>query len=64
MSGTIKFLDKLKVSKGEYVMVKVSTMHDIGTGILISEIYRKSGNKRELHVDKVLGVVNTKKASS
>ena len=57
-------------------MVKAGTIHAIGAGILICEIQQNSnctyrmydydrrdkfGNKRELHVDKALDVVDTKK---
>ena len=52
-------------------MVKAGTIHAIGVGILICEIQQNSnctydrrdkfGNKRELHVDKALDVVDTKR---
>ena len=57
-------------------MVKAGTIHAIGAGILICEIQQNSnctyrmydydrrnkfGNKRELHVDKALDVVDTKR---
>ncbi|MFQ7394609.1 MAG: hypothetical protein ACLRMX_05390 [Lachnospira eligens] len=57
-------------------MVKAGTIHAIGAGILICEIQQNSnctyrmydydrrnkfGNKRELHVDKALDVVYTKR---
>ena len=69
-------LNKVEVSKGDCVMVKAGTIHAIGAGILICEIQQNSnctyrmydydrrdkfGNKRELHVDKALDVVDTKK---
>ena len=44
-------------------MVKDGTIHAIGAGILICDYDRrdKFGNKRELHVDKALDVVDTKR---
>ncbi len=71
-----EILNKIEVNKGDCVMVKAGTIHAIGAGILICEIQQNSnctyrmydydrrdkfGNKRELHVDKALDVVDTKK---
>lgn len=71
-----EILNKIEVSKGDCVMVKAGTIHAIGAGILICEIQQNSnctyrmydydrrdkfGNKRELHVDKALDVVDTKR---
>ena len=69
-------LNKVEVKKGDCVFVKAGTIHAIGAGILICEIQQNSnctyrmydydrkdkfGNKRELHVDKALDVVDTRK---
>lgn len=69
-------LNKIEVHKGDCVMVKAGTIHAIGAGILICEIQQNSnctyrmydydrkdkfGNKRELHVDKAIDVVDVKK---
>ena len=71
-----EILNKVEVKKGDCVFVKAGTIHAIGSGILICEIQQNSnctyrmydydrkdkfGNKRELHVDKALDVVDTKK---
>lgn len=71
-----EILNKIEVSKGDCVMVKAGTINAIGAGILICEIQQNSnctyrmydydrsdkfGNKRELHVDKALDVVDTKR---
>lgn len=71
-----EIFNKIEVSKGDCVMVKAGTIHAIGAGILICEIQQNSnctyrmydydrrdkfGNKRELHVDKALDVVDTKR---
>lgn len=62
--------------KCDCVMVKAGTIHAIGAGILICEIQQNSnctyrmydydrrdkfGNRRELHIDKAIDVVNVKK---
>lgn len=68
--GTVeKFLQKVPVQKDDIFYVKAGTIHAIGAGILAAEIqqssnltYRlydydrvdKTGNKRELHVEKAL----------
>ena len=69
-------LNKIEVHKGDCVMVKAGTIHAIGAGILICEIQQNSnctyrmydydrkdkfGNKRELHIDKAIDVVDEKK---
>ncbi len=66
-------LNKIEVKQGDCVFVKAGTIHAIGEGILICEIQQNSnstyrmydydrkdrfGNKRELHVDKALDVVD------
>lgn len=69
-------LNKIEVHKGDCVIVKAGTIHAIGAGILICEIQQNSnctyrmydydrkdkfGNKRELHIDKAIDVVDVKK---
>lgn len=77
-NGTLmNYLHKEKVQKGDTVFIPAGTVHAIGKGLLIAEIqensnvtYRiydydridKNGNKRELHIDKALEVMNTNKA--
>ena len=71
-----KYLNKIKVKKGDTFLINAGTIHAIGEGILIAEIqensnltYRvydynrtdKKGNKRELHIDKALEIMNYKK---
>lgn len=66
-------LNYRKVSPGDFIYIPAGTIHAIGEGIVIAEIqqssnltYRvydydrvdKSGNKRELHVDKAMEVIN------
>lgn len=73
-TGTLdKHLQKVPVHKGDVFYVPAGTVHGIGAGILIAEIqessnvtYRvydydrvdKNGNKRELHFDKAVQVMN------
>ncbi len=73
-SGTLdKHLQKVRVHKGEVYYVPAGTVHGIGAGTLIAEIqessnvtYRvydyeridKNGNKRELHFDKAIEVMD------
>ena len=73
-TGTLeKYLQKVKVHKGDVYYVPAGTVHGIGAGILIAEIqessnitYRvydyervdKNGRKRELHFDKAVQVMN------
>ena len=71
-----EILNKIEVHKGDCVMVKDGTIHAIGAGILICEIQQNSnctyrmydydrrdkfGNRRELHIDKAIDVVDVKK---
>lgn len=71
----LEVLNKVYVKKGDTFFVKAGTIHAICGGILICEIqqnsnctYRmydygrrdKSGNLRELHIDKAVDVVKTK----
>lgn len=70
------YLNKVPVKKGDCYFVESGTIHAIGKGITLIEIqqnstltYRlydfdridKNGNKRELHVDKALKVINFNK---
>lgn len=73
-SGTLdKHLQKVEVHKGDTYYVRAGTVHGIGKGILIAEIqessnvtYRvydydrvdKNGQKRELHFDKAVQVMD------
>jgi mannose-6-phosphate isomerase len=75
-TGTLsKHLQKVKVNKGDLFYIPAGTVHAIGAGILIAEIqensnvtYRvydydrvdKDGNKRELHIDKAVSVMDMK----
>lgn len=77
--GTIlKYLNHVKANKGDLFFIKPGTVHAIGAGCLVAEIqessnitYRlydyertdKQGNKRELHLNKALDVVNLKSSS-
>lgn len=71
-----EILNKIEVNKGDCVMVKAGTIHAIGAGVLICEIQQNSnctyrmydydrkdkfGNRRELHIDKAIDVVDIKK---
>lgn len=73
-----KYLQSVKVHKGDTYFVPAGTVHGIGKGILIAEIqessnvtYRvydynridKNGKKRALHFDKAVNVMNMKVAS-
>lgn len=75
----LKYLNHVKVNKGDLFFIDPGTVHAIGAGCLIAEIqessnitYRlydydrvdKNGNKRELHLDKALDVVNLKSSAS
>jgi mannose-6-phosphate isomerase len=72
-----KHLNKVKVHKGDVFFTPAGTIHGIGAGCLIAEIqessnvtYRvydynrtdKNGQKRELHFDKAVQIVNMKAA--
>lgn len=75
-TGTLdKHLQKVEVHKGDTYFVPAGTVHGIGAGILLAEIqessnvtYRvydydrvdKNGQKRELHFDKAVLVMNMK----
>lgn len=77
--GTLmKHLQQVPVRKDDLFFIEAGTVHAIGAGALIAEIqensnltYRlydydrvdKSGNKRELHIDKALRVANLKSSS-
>ena len=69
----LKCLNKIYVKPGDVYLIKPGTIHAIGKGITLLEIqesskltYRvydfnrvdNSGNKRELHVDKAMDVLN------
>ena len=78
-NGTIEnYLNHVPVHKNDLFYVEAGTVHAIGAGCLIVEIqqnsnltYRlydydrtdKSGNKRLLHIDKALDVVNLKSSA-
>lgn len=66
-----KYLNRVKVKKGDIFFIEPGTIHAIGAGILLAEVqensnltYRlydydridKNGNKRPLHIDKALDV--------
>lgn len=72
----IDLLNCIKVKKGDSIYIPSGTVHAICGGLLICEIqqnssltYRlydydrvdKNGNKRQLHIDKALNVIDTKK---
>lgn len=77
--GTIeKYLQKVPIKKDDVFFIEAGTVHAIGAGALIAEIqensnitYRlydydrvdKNGQKRELHVDKALDVINLKSSA-
>ncbi|MCH5267004.1 MAG: class I mannose-6-phosphate isomerase [Lachnospiraceae bacterium] len=72
--GTVeKYLQKVKIQKDDVFFIEAGTVHAIGAGALIAEIqensnltYRlydynridKNGQKRDLHIDRALDVVN------
>lgn len=72
--GTVeKYLQKVKIKKGDVFFIEAGTIHAIGAGALVAEIqensnltYRlydydridKDGKKRPLHVEKALDVAN------
>lgn len=73
------YLQQIPVKKNDVFFVKPGTVHAIGEGVLIAEIqensnvtYRvydydrvdKNGQKRPLHVEKALEVMNLKRADS
>ena len=73
-SGTIeKYLNHVPVDKDNLFYIEAGTVHALGAGIIVAEVqessnltYRlydydrvdKKGNKRELHIDKALDVMN------
>ena len=74
--GTLQdYLNKIEVKPGDAYLIPAGTVHAIGAGCLICEIqqnsnitYRlydygrtdKNGNKRELHTDQAMAVINKK----
>lgn len=78
VEGTLeRYLQKIPVKKDDLFYVRAGTVHAIGAGVLLAEIqqnsnqtYRlydfdrvdKNGQKRELHIDKALDVVNLQRA--
>ncbi len=77
-NGTIiRHLQRVKVRKGDIFFIPPGTVHAIGKGIVIAEIqessdltYRlfdynrvdKNGEKRNLHIDKALDILNIKES--
>lgn len=74
-----KYLQYVPVHRGDVFFIKAGTVHAIGGGILLAEIqessnltYRlydynrvdKNGQKRELHIEKALDVVNLQSSAS
>jgi len=72
----LEILNKVPVKKGDVIVVKPGTVHALLRGLVVIEIqensnltYRlydygrrdSSGKERELHIDKALDVINTKK---
>lgn len=77
-NSILRYLQKVKVKKGDVFYVPAGTVHAIGKGVVIAEIqedsdltYRLfdydrtnlSGNKRPLHVEKALDVLDYSKSS-
>lgn len=76
LNGTVeKYLQKVHIQKDDVFYIEAGTVHALGAGALVAEIqensnltYRmydynrvdKSGNLRELHIDKALEVVDLK----
>ncbi len=73
-----KYLQSIPVKKDDVFFVEAGTIHAIGAGVLVAEIqessnltYRlydydrtdKSGNRRELHIDKALDVARLNEAN-
>lgn len=77
--GTVeKYLQKVPIHKDDIFFIQPGTVHAVGAGALIAEIqensnltYRmydynrvdKHGRKRELHLDKAMDVVNTRRST-
>lgn len=74
-----KYMNRVHVKNGDIFFVEPGMVHAIGAGTLIAEIQQSSdltyrlydynrvdkyGNKRELHIDKALDVVNLKGVSA
>lgn len=75
-NGTVeKYLQKVKIKKGDVFYIDAGTVHAVGAGALIAEIQESSnltyrlydynrvdryGRMRELNIDKALDVVNLK----
>lgn len=70
-------LQKVPVKKGDLFFIKAGTVHAIGAGTVVAEVQENSnltyrlydfdrvdrhGNKRELHIDKALSVMNLNKS--
>jgi len=70
----MEVLNRVPVKKGDVFFIEAGTLHAIGAGILLTEIQQNSdttyrvydydrkdasGNKRQLHIEKALEVVNT-----
>lgn len=80
LNGTVeRYLQKVKIRKGEVYYVRAGTIHAIGAGALIAEIqensdltYRmydydrvdKNGKRRELHIQKALEAASLKGSSN
>lgn len=80
ISGEIEsLLNRVQVHANDVFFIEPGTVHSIGAGVLIAEIqessdltYRlydygrtdKNGRRRELHLDKALGVINYKAGSN
>lgn len=77
--GTVeKYLQKVPIHKDDIFFIHPGTVHALGAGTLIAEIqessnltYRmydynrvdKNGKKRDLHIDKAMDVVNTRRSA-
>lgn len=73
------YLNRVKVNKGDIFFIEPGTIHAIGAGIVLAEVqensnltYRlydydrmdKTGNRRELNIDKALDVANLNKSTN
>ncbi len=77
--GTVeKYLQKVPIHKDDIFFIEPGTVHAVGAGALIAEIqensnltYRmydynrvdKNGRKRQLHIEKAMDVVNTRRST-
>ena len=74
-----RYLNRVKVKKGDIFFIEPGTIHAIGSGIVLAEVqensnltYRlydydrsdKNGNKRELNIEKALAVAKLEKSSN